>query len=90
MKRFVLEKSGETLAVIMAGAMLFGNPQPFLPEEVFTYSIELEEQEDFSRKLSRKKGKKDLNSSGKYVGYRRNPRDGFGRPNAPISKNNEE
>mgnify|MGYP007131986652 CR=1 FL=1 len=42
------------------------------------------------REQSRKKGKKDLNSSGKYVGYRRNPRDGFGRPNAPISKNNEE
>lgn len=89
MKRFILEKSQETLAVIMAGAMLFGNPQPFLPKEIFAYSVENQE-ENFTRKRSRKNNGYGVNTSGKQTGYTRNPRNGFGRPNTPFPIRNEE
>ncbi len=89
MKKFVLKRNQETLAVVKSGAMLFLNPQPFLPEVCFTYSLESHE-EDYARTLSRKKGNKDINSSGKYVGYQRKPRNGFGRPNTPFPIQNKE
>lgn len=85
MKKFTLKKRQETLAIVMAGTMLFTMPQPYLIEEPFELqSLYIEE--EYSRKLARKK----KTSSGKYVGYTRQPRNGFGRPNSSLPIRNEE
>ena len=86
MKKFILKKQSEALAVIMAGTMLFTIPQPYLPEESFALQSFYIEEEKYSKKLTKKK----TSFFGKYVGYTRRARNGMGRPNSSFPIKNEE
>lgn len=64
----------------MAGTMLFAT-EPYLPEEPFQMnSVYMEEEEKYTRKLTRKKA----NAFGNYKGYTRRPYNGMEKPNSSL------